>query len=77
MAQRLRDAGIAAERDYLGRKTKAQFKAAERSGARYAAVLGDDELDRGEISLRPMAGGEQTAVKLSELADAIRKLITP
>ncbi|WP_372631546.1 histidine--tRNA ligase [Cohnella sp.] len=77
LAQRLRDAGIAAERDYLGRKTKAQFKAAERSGARYAAVLGDDELDRGEISLRPIAGGEQTAVKLSELADAIRKLITP
>ncbi len=77
LAQRLRDAGIAADRDYLGRKTKAQFKAAERSGARYAAVLGDDELDRGEISLRPMAGGEQTAVKLSELADAIKKLITP
>jgi len=77
LTQRLRDAGIAAERDYLGRKTKAQFKAAERSGARYAAVLGDDELDRGEISLRPIAGGEQTAVKLSELADAIKKLTTP
>ncbi len=76
LAQRLRDAGIAAERDYLGRKTKAQFKAAERSGARYAAVLGDDELDRGEISLRPMNGGEQTAVKLSELADTIKKWMT-
>ncbi|MFC4599959.1 histidine--tRNA ligase [Cohnella hongkongensis] len=76
IAQRLRDAGIAAERDYLGRKTKAQFKAAERSGARYAAVLGDDELDRGEVSLRPMAGGEQTAVKLDELAETIQRLTT-
>jgi len=76
LAQRLRDAGIAAERDYLGRKTKAQFKAAERSGARYAAVLGDDELDRGEISLRPMAGGEQQSVKLNELAETIKRLKT-
>jgi histidyl-tRNA synthetase len=76
LLQQLRTAGIAAERDYLGRKTKAQFKAAERSGARIAAVLGDDELDRGEISLRPVTGGEQRAVKLSELAQAIQTIIS-
>ncbi|XID93644.1 histidine--tRNA ligase [Paenibacillaceae bacterium WGS1546] len=75
LLQRLRDAGIAAERDDLARKTKAQFKAAERSGARYAAVLGDDELDRGEISLRPMGGGEQRAVKLDALASTVRAMI--
>ncbi|QJD81829.1 histidine--tRNA ligase [Cohnella herbarum] len=76
LLQQLRTAGIAVERDYLGRKTKAQFKAAERSGARIAAVLGDDELDRGEISLRPVTGGEQRAVKLSELAQAIKTIIS-
>jgi len=74
IVQKLRDAGVAAERDYLGRKTKAQFKAAERSGARFAAVLGDDELDRGEISLRPVTGGEQQAVKLDELASTIKSI---
>ncbi|WP_239615238.1 histidine--tRNA ligase [Cohnella mopanensis] len=76
LLQQLRVAGIAAERDYLGRKTKAQFKAAERSGARLAAVLGDDELDRGEISLRLITGGEQQAVKLSELARTIQTIIS-
>jgi len=75
LLQRLRVVGIAAERDYLGRKTKAQFKAAERSGARFAAVLGDDELDRGEISLRPVTGGEQQAVKLEDLANTIKNMI--
>ncbi|TVY04094.1 histidine--tRNA ligase [Cohnella terricola] len=72
LLQRLRVAGIAAERDYLGRKTKAQFKAAERSGASFAAVLGDDELDRGEISLRSVTGGDQQAVKLEDLANTIK-----
>lgn len=74
LLQQLRTAGIAAERDYQGRKTKAQFKAAERSGARFAAVLGDDELDRGEISLRPVTGGEQQVVKLVDLAQTIQSL---
>lgn len=68
----LRAAGIAAERDYQGRKMKAQFKAADRLRARYTAILGDDELARGEIALKDMATGEQQFVKLAELAEAIR-----
>ncbi|MFC5469482.1 histidine--tRNA ligase [Cohnella suwonensis] len=75
IVHRLRSAGVSAERDYLGRKTKAQFKAAERSGARCVAVLGDDELERGEISLRPVTGGSQQAVKLDDLAEAVRTFI--
>lgn len=76
LLQQLRNAGLSADHDYMGRKTKAQFKAAERSGARFAAVLGDDELDRGEISLRGMTSGEQQAVPLSELAKAIQTMIS-
>jgi histidyl-tRNA synthetase len=76
LLQELRNAGLSAERDYLGRKTKAQFKAAERNGARFAAVLGDDELIRGEISLRVTATGEQQAVKLGNLAEAIQTFIS-
>lgn len=72
---RLRSAGIAAERDYKGRGTKAQFKAADRQGAKFAAVLGDDELDRGEISLKHLATGEQRSVPLSGLAEAIQTFI--
>lgn len=68
----LRAAGIAAERDYGGRKMKAQLKSADRLQARYTAILGDDELARGEIALKDMASGEQRFVKLSELAAAVK-----
>jgi len=76
LLQQLRDAGLAADRDYLGRKAKAQFKAADRIGARFAAVLGDDELDRGEISLKLLATGEQRTVPIGGLVEAIRDVIS-
>lgn len=68
---RLRSLGLAAERDYLGRKMKAQMKSADRLAARYTAILGDDELERGEIALKLMTTGEQRTVKLNELAEAL------
>lgn len=63
--------GIAAEKDYGGRKMKAQLKAADRLGARYAAILGDDELERGEIVLKSLATGEQETVALSSFLDRL------
>ena len=69
----LRREGLRAERDYAGRKMKAQLKAADRLNARYAAILGDDELARGEIALKEMASGEQRFVKLEDLAAAVRE----
>lgn len=67
MAYKLRSAGFSAERDYLGRKMKAQMKSADRLKARYTAILGDDELSRGEIALKSMETGEQRTVKLDDL----------
>jgi len=75
LLQRLREQGIAVERDYQGRKPKALFKAADRCGAKLAAVLGDDELDRGEIGLKNLATGEQISVPLAELAEAVKRQI--
>ncbi|SYX82285.1 histidine--tRNA ligase [Paenibacillus alvei] len=69
----LRTAGIAAEKDYQGRKMKAQMKSADRMKARYAGILGDDELARGEIALKHLATGEQQFVKLEQLAEAIER----
>ncbi|MGF7045938.1 histidyl-tRNA synthetase [Paenibacillus sp. DS2015] len=65
---KLRQLGISAERDYLGRKMKAQMKSADRLNARYTAILGDNELERGEIALKSMETGEQRTVKLDELS---------
>lgn len=69
---KLRQAGFSAERDYLGRKMKAQMKSADRMKARYTAILGDDELERGEIALKSMETGEQRTVKLAELANELK-----
>lgn len=68
---RLRSLGFSAERDYLGRKMKAQMKSADRMSARYTAILGEDELNNGVIALKSMETGEQRTVKLDELAQAL------
>ncbi|CAH1196776.1 Histidine--tRNA ligase [Paenibacillus auburnensis] len=67
----LRSQGFSAERDYLGRKMKAQMKSADRMSARYTAILGEDELNNGVIALKSMATGEQRTVKLEELAQSL------
>jgi len=72
LVYQLRERGIRAERDYLSRKMKAQMKSAARLEARYTAILGDDELVRGEITLKDMANGEQRLVAIANLADEIR-----
>lgn len=69
---KLRQSGLSGERDYLGRKMKAQMKSADRYKARYTAILGDDELERGEIALKAMNTGEQQTVKLEELIATIQ-----
>ena len=67
LAEELRRAGIRAERAFGGRSMKAQMKAADRSGARWAVLLGPDELADGVVSLRHMrgtrAGGDGTSMQ--------------
>jgi histidyl-tRNA synthetase len=65
LLQELRMAGFSAERDYLDRKIKAQFKAADRLKAKYVAVLGEDELQNNKINLKNMATGEQVEIELA------------
>jgi histidyl-tRNA synthetase len=71
----LRSSGLRAEKDYLGRKMKAQFKSADRLKARYALILGDDELSRGEINLKDLSNFEQQTLKLVEVVDEVKKLL--
>ncbi len=65
----LRKAGVQAEKDYQGRKLKAQFKSADRYQARFVAILGDDELARGEINVKSQATGEQVSVPLHQFVE--------
>lgn len=68
----LRAAGLAAEKDYLGRKMKAQLKSADRFAAKFAVIIGEDELSRGTAMVKTMATGEQEEVPLGSLAETLK-----
>ncbi|KAB2338675.1 histidine--tRNA ligase [Cytobacillus depressus] len=74
LLQKLRLAGYSAERDYLDRKIKAQFKAADRANAKYVAILGEDELKVNKINLKSMETGEQTEVQLDTFVEKFTEL---
>ncbi len=67
----LRSAGIAVDMAFRGNMKKRMSKASE-SGAAYALIIGDDELDRGEAMVKQLATGEQKSIPLEALADALR-----
>ncbi|HWW53859.1 MAG TPA: His/Gly/Thr/Pro-type tRNA ligase C-terminal domain-containing protein, partial [Acidimicrobiales bacterium] len=65
-------------RAFDGRSFKAQFKAADRSGARLAVIVGDDEKGRGTVALKPLRdGGEQTEVARQDVIAHVRKTLAP
>jgi histidyl-tRNA synthetase len=74
LLQKLRLAGVSAERDYLNRKIKAQFKAADRLNAKYVAILGDDELANNKINLKNMASGQQEEIELTRFVEYFKEL---
>lgn len=67
----LRAAGLWAECDLVGRGLKAQMKYADKLGARYTMVLGDDEVAAGAAQLKEMATGATREVPLAQLAEAL------
>ncbi len=75
LLQRLRDAGVKAACDVQGRSVKSQFKVAGKSGARACVVIGPDELERGEVTLRDMDTHEEAAVALDHVVDAVKAML--
>ncbi|MBR0308131.1 MAG: histidine--tRNA ligase [Mogibacterium sp.] len=67
----LRSAGIRAEMDTRERNLKGQMKYANKLGAEYTVVIGDDEVASGELTLKNMETSEQTKVRREDLADAL------
>ena len=70
---KLRIAGFTAETDFMERSLKAQMKYANKIDCRFVAILGDEEVQKGTLALRSMETGEQTEVKISELAEALKR----
>jgi histidyl-tRNA synthetase len=67
----LRRAGIACDMAYRGNMKKRMAKA-DASGARWAVILGEDEIARGEAAVKDMKSGEQKAVRLDALSGSLR-----
>ncbi|MCB9509601.1 MAG: histidine--tRNA ligase [Deferribacteres bacterium] len=72
-ARLLRDNEISADMDLLGRSLKAQMKEANRSNAKFALIVGEQELESGQLTLRNLQQSEQTEVNSADLVGAIRK----
>jgi histidyl-tRNA synthetase len=69
----LRAAGLSADRAFDDRSMKAQFKAADKSGASWVLIVGPDEAASGTVSLRPLRGeGDQQTVPLDNVVEFMR-----
>lgn len=63
----LRKAGFKADKDYLNRKVKGQFKSADRKKAKFTIILGENELENNKLAIKEMSTGEQTEIPMNEL----------
>ncbi len=73
LTDRIRTAGLRADRSWDDRSMKAQMKAADRSGAALAVIVGDDERDAGTVTVRDLRGDAgQEAVALDSMIDTLR-----
>lgn len=69
----LRTAGLSAETDLMNRSLKAQMKYADKIGAKYVVVVGDDELTAGEVTVKNMADGSGEKVQIDKIAECVAK----
>ncbi|WP_370767710.1 histidine--tRNA ligase [Ruminococcus sp.] len=62
----VRSCGLIAETDVVGRGLRAQMKYADKIGAKFSMVLGDNEIEQGKAVIKNMSGGEQTEIVLDD-----------
>jgi histidyl-tRNA synthetase len=72
VATDLRRAGIGADFDLMARSMKGQMKDASRSGARWAVILGEDEMANGTATLKHLGSTDQRIVPMSDVLGAVR-----
>ena len=75
LVQALRQQGLTAERDYLGRKIKAQFKSADSFKARTVITLGESEVESGRVTIKNNASRQEMTVRLNELMENAQAIL--
>ena len=73
LCRELRQSGVAAEMDTLARNIKGQCKYADRLNAKYTLVIGENELDKGVVSLKDMSMSQQREIKIEDIFEEIVK----
>lgn len=68
----LRQQGLSASMDFAGRSMKAQMKQANKLGAKYSVILGEDEIAEGVVMLRSMEDSSQAKVPMAQVAEKIK-----
>lgn len=72
LAYDLRKAGISVDTDHIGRGLRASMKYADKLGAKYTLVLGDNEIENNVAKIKNMATGEETEVPLDKIEEFFR-----
>lgn len=67
LVQAIRRAGFSAERDFMNRKAKAQFKTANKLNAQLVLTLGESELAEGSVNVKNMATSQEKSVALTDI----------
>ena len=68
----LRQQGLSVAMDFAGRSMKAQMKQANKLGAKYSVILGEDEIAEGVVMLRSMEDSSQAKVPMNQVAEKIK-----
>ena len=77
ITQQLREAGISSDRSFENRSMKSQMKAADKSGAKIAIILGSDEVEAQTFVLRPLRSeDQQSTIPRNELMTSIMKALS-
>ncbi len=75
LVREVRETGIGAQFDIVGRGLKAQMKYANKIGAKFSIVLGDNEIENGKAILKNMESGDQTEVSIDDPAVFLENLL--
>lgn len=75
LTYKLRQAGIKADGDDIGKSVKAQMKYANKIGSKYSMIIGDDEINLNTATVKNMETGEQVQINLNNIIEEIKKLL--
>ncbi|WP_027963529.1 histidine--tRNA ligase [Halalkalibacillus halophilus] len=71
----LRKNNLKIDQDYLGKKMKAQFKAADRYNAKFVVILGEEEVQSGVVNVKNIETGEEQSVEFDDVARLIKERV--